>query len=206
MWLTIIFTIIGARTLYVLVNIKDFVADPIGIFKVWEGGLVFFGGLIGAVTADLIWMKRKKLPVFKITDICAPFIALGHAIGRLGCYFNGCCYGSENHKYGVVFPAVGDNLPHLPVQIYESGLNFLNAIFLLLFLKYFKKNDGEVFALYFFIYGIIRFFMEMLRGDATRGFVFGMSTSSFISVFIITIGAVGFVRARFFTTAHQNKK
>ncbi|MBN2753447.1 MAG: prolipoprotein diacylglyceryl transferase [Candidatus Goldbacteria bacterium] len=189
---SIIGAVIGARLLYVGIWWDDVYSKNIAdIFKVWEGGLVFYGGLIGAIVSDIVWLKLKKLPILRLGDICMPFVSLGHAIGRIGCYFNGCCYGAVDEKCGVVFPAIGDNLPHLPVQLYESVLNFLNFLFLLLFFRRVKKINGVIFFLYFMNYGIIRFVMELFRGDAERGQIMQLSTSTFISIFMIAAGAAG---------------
>jgi len=195
--LVAIFTsVIGARALYVIVWWEYFAKEPARIFKVWEGGLVFYGGLIGAVIGTAVWLKIKKKPVLKTGDICMPFVALAHAIGRIGCFLNGCCYGRVSEKYGLVFPGVGDNVPHLPVQIYESVLNFINFIFLIVFYRFFKKRDGEVFFLYFINYAVIRVIMEFFRGDAERGMFAGLSTSTFISIVVIIFGAAGIIFIR----------
>lgn len=193
----IVTAVIGARTLYVLVWWKYFAANPVEIFKVWEGGLVFYGGLIGGFIGCLAWVKYKKLPVWEIADISVPFIALAHAIGRIGCYYNACCYGAVNEKYGVIFPAIGDNLKHLPTQLYESALNFLNFIILLLFFRNRKRRTGDVLFMYSFNYGVIRLIMELFRGDPERGTVLGFSTSTLISLFLIVIGIAGFMYLRF---------
>ncbi|MFW6210646.1 MAG: prolipoprotein diacylglyceryl transferase, partial [bacterium] len=195
--LVAIFTsVIGARVLYVIVWWEYFAKEPLSIFKVWEGGLVFYGGLIGAVIGSAVWLRLKKKPVLKTGDICMPFLALAHAIGRLGCFFNGCCYGKVSEKYGVVFPGAGDNLPHLPVQLYESAMNTVNFAVLMVFYRFFRKNDGEVFFLYFINYAVIRTVMEMFRGDAERGMMFGMSTSTFVSIIILIFGLSGFIYIR----------
>jgi phosphatidylglycerol---prolipoprotein diacylglyceryl transferase len=192
----IISTVIGARILYVMVEWKYFAANPAAIFKIWEGGLVFYGGLIGSVIGAIFWLKHKKLPFFPIADICIPFLAVAHAIGRIGCYFNGCCYGAVNEHCGVIFPSIGDGLMHIPTQLIESALNFLNFIVLILFFRNKKRKTGDVLFLYLLNYGIIRLIIEIFRGDPERGTVFFMSTSQFISIFMIVIGIAGFVYLR----------
>ena len=193
----IVSSVIGARALYVIARWHEEFAgkDFLKIFRVWEGGIVFYGGLIGAVIACLLWMKWKKMNLLKTTDICVPFLALAHAIGRIGCYFNGCCYGIVNYKYGVIFPAT-DSLPHLPVQLYESFLNFLNFVVLILLFWNKKRRDGDVFFLYFFNYGIIRFVLEFFRGDPERGTILYLSTSMFLSIFIFLTGLIGLIWLR----------
>lgn len=192
----ILTSIIGARLLYVMVWWKYFAAHPVEIFKVWEGGLVFYGGVIGGFFGGMAWIRHKKLPVLELADISMPFVALAHAIGRIGCWFNACCYGAVNEQCGVIFPALGDNLKHYPTQLYESALNFLNFLVLILFFKNTKRKNGDVLFLYCFNYGVIRMVVEIFRGDPERGTVMFMSTSQFISAFLIVIGIAGFVYLR----------
>src|ERR1035437_2973172 len=192
----IISSVIGARLLYVLVWWNYFAALPLEILKVWEGGLVFYGGLIGAFIGGIAWIRHKKLPVLDIADMCVPFVALAHAIGRIGCYFNGCCYGAVSEHCGVIFPTIGDSLKHYPTQLYESVLNFLNFVILILFFRNTKRKTGDVVFMYSFNYGVIRMCMEFFRGDPERGFILNMSTSQFISIFLIVIGIAGFIYLR----------
>jgi phosphatidylglycerol---prolipoprotein diacylglyceryl transferase len=187
--------IIGARLLYVFANWGGFAADPVSIFRVWEGGLVYYGGFLGALAGSVWWVAANRRDFFKLADICMPFLALGHAIGRIGCFLNGCCYGVHSEKCGVDFPGISGG-PFLPVQLYESALNFMNFAFLLLYYKNKKRKKGDVFFLYFLVYGIIRFAMEFFRGDPERGTVAGISTSMFISLFMIASGAAGLVYLR----------
>ena len=197
MGLVVIMTsIVGARLLYVIVWWKYFGAHPVEIFKIWEGGLVFYGGAIAGFFGGLAWVKYKKLPALQIADICLPFVALAHAIGRIGCWFNACCYGAVNEQFGVIFPALGDNLKHYPTQLYESAMNFLNFVVLILFFRNKKRKDGDVLFMYCFNYGIIRMVVEIFRGDPERGTVMFMSTSQFISAFLIATGIVGFIYLR----------
>ena len=192
----IISSVVGARALYVGVWWSYYANHVIDIFKVWEGGLVYYGGFIGALAGAFAWIHYKKLNLHEIGDIMMPYLALAHAIGRIGCYYNACCYGAVNDKFGVIFPALNDNLRHLPTQLYESVLNFLNFVFLALFYKNKKRLEGDVFYAYFLNYGIIRFTLEQFRGDPERGFIFGISTSMFISIFLAASGIAGLVMLR----------
>ena len=186
--------IIGARALYVLVGWKSFFSTHIpDIFMVWEGGLVFYGGLIGAFTGVFIYVLAKKEPFFGIADLLIPFVALGHSIGRLGCFFNGCCYGRADNVHGMIFPSIGGGVPRLPTQLYESGLNLMNFILLLFLYDKLKQKKGILFFLYVFNYGIIRVIMETFRGDDERGMLFGFSTSTVISYFMIAAGLAGLI-------------
>jgi phosphatidylglycerol:prolipoprotein diacylglycerol transferase len=161
--------LLGARTLYVIVMWPEFAAGPwYKVFAIWQGGLVYYGGLIGASTAALIWLRNKGLPLWSYLDVLAPGIALGQVTGRLGCFFAGCCYGREDHAHGLVFPSIGDNLPHLPTMLYESAYCVLLAGFLTwLWLR--RKFDGQIFWVFVACYAFWRFGLEYLRGDAERG-------------------------------------
>ncbi|MBP7793157.1 MAG: prolipoprotein diacylglyceryl transferase [Candidatus Goldbacteria bacterium] len=195
-FIVIIWGIIGARLLYVLIWYKDYIKDPLSILKVWEGGLVFYGGFIAAFLAAVIWVIRKKLDFFKLADIAAPFIAFGHSIARIGCFFAGCCYGRASDCAGafcgVIFPVLQDNTPRYPAQLYESFANFLNFLLLMIFYKKFKKENGDVIFLYLLNYGIIRTIIEFFRGDPERGKIFFFSTSSFISLVMILSAGLWF--------------
>jgi phosphatidylglycerol---prolipoprotein diacylglyceryl transferase len=192
----IICSLAGARLLYIMIAWKYYLKNPLDMFKVWEGGLVYFGGFLLSVGGVFWWLKRHKLPFLKVTDILVPFTALGHAIARVGCYFSGCCYGRPD-VHGVVFPCLQDNIARVPVQIYESAANFFNFLVLILFYRFAKRKEGDVFYLYLLNYGVIRMIMEMFfRGDPERGTVFFLSTSAFISVFLILAGAAGLIYNR----------
>jgi phosphatidylglycerol:prolipoprotein diacylglycerol transferase len=170
--------------------------NPLDILKVWEGGLVYYGGFILSVIGAMWWLAKKKLSFLKITDILVPFLALSHAIARIGCFFSGCCYGRPD-IHGVIFPNLGDNTARFPVQLYESAANFVNFLVLILFYKYAKRKQGDVFFLYLLNYGVIRSIMEVFfRGDPERGTVFFFSTSAFISLFLIVSGAAGLIYNR----------
>ena len=117
-------TILGARTVYVATYWQDeFAGQPLTeIFAIWHGGLVFYGGLIGAIIAGAIYLRWKKLPLWKIADVLAPSIALGSVFGRIGCLLNGCCYGRAcNLPWAISFPA--DNPLHPPTYAGASDGN-----------------------------------------------------------------------------------
>ena len=191
--LIIVCSLLGARILYVAIWWKYYLKNPLDILKVWEGGLVYYGGFILSVAGAIWWLARKKISFLKVTDILVPFLALSHAIARIGCFFSGCCYGRP-YAQGVIFPNLGDNTPRFPVQLYESAANFLNFVVLILFFRYAKRKQGDVFFLYLLNYGIIRSIMEIFfRGDPERGTILIFSTSTFISLFLIVSGAAGLV-------------
>src|ERR1019366_3919839 len=133
----IIASLIGARLFYALENYTEFQNGHwFDAFKIWQGGLVFYGGLFGAIVAAVIWFRIDKWPMSYSFDLVAPYILLGHAIGRVGCFLNGCCYGLEDHVHGMVFPGAGDNIPHLPTQWWEL-YGDLALFFLLLWMRRF---------------------------------------------------------------------
>ena len=184
--------IIGARVLHVLVNPGYYSANIMKIFFIWEGGLAFYGGLITAILASLVFMIVNRMDIFKTADLFAPYLALGHAIGRIGCFFNGCCYGmpSKHNVLSVIYPGL-DNVPRYPIQLYAAGLLLLLFIFLK-FLQEKNKFDGLIFILYIVLYGVIRFLLDFFRGDDLL-YVFGFTVSQLISVFFIIVMSVTFV-------------
>jgi phosphatidylglycerol:prolipoprotein diacylglycerol transferase len=182
--------ILGSRLLYVLTTLSDFANNPLDVFAIWKGGLVFYGGVIAAVPVGIWYVKKHSLPVWKTADIIAPYAALAHAFGRLGCFFAGCCYGAPTGgPFGIVC-----NDPHslsplgvalYPTQLMESGGDLL--IFgALILLRQHKKFDGQLFWLYLLFYSVLRFIIELFRGDAIRGVYFGgfISTSQIIAVLL----------------------
>lgn len=196
--------IIGSRILYVaLVEWERFLTDPLMFFRIWEGGLVFYGGLIGAVAVAVFYFARYRLPVLAYCDVFAPAIALGHAIGRLGCFMAGCCYGrpvGHDAWYALVFPShtrsfAPPDVPLYPTQLMESAGEF--AIFTILFvLSRHRRFEGQIIATYLICYGALRFVIEFFRGDVDRGFVVPgvLSVSQLISFVMIALSALLYIR------------
>ncbi len=185
----------GARLLFVVTRWDYFSADPLAIFKVWEGGLVFFGGLITGLPFIFWYFSRNKISVWKAVDILAPGAAIAHAFGRVGCFAAGCCYGKPTDSFlGLKFdsPLVDralQGIPLHPTQLYEStALLILTGGLLYLFKR--KSFDGQVGVAYLMSYSVIRSIIEMFRGDLVRGFVIDgvLSTSQFISIFVFATG------------------
>jgi len=181
--------IIGSRLLFVLTDLDHFREYPLQIFKVWEGGLVFYGGLLLAIAVSIIYLRWNRLPVWKFGDISALSIALGLFFGRIGCFFAGCCYGKETSLvWGITFTDPNSlarlNLSLHPTQIYEAIGSL--AIFLFLNWKGKKKAfEGEIFWFFLFFYAVVRFIIEFFRDDP-RGFLLGemLSTSQGIGIFL----------------------
>jgi phosphatidylglycerol:prolipoprotein diacylglycerol transferase len=200
-WL-IVGGIAGGRILYVISYWHEqFAQKPFPeIFMVQHGGLVFYGGLIGAIAAGMFYVWLKKLPLWKMTDIMAPSIALGYAFGRIGCLMNGCCYGRAcSLPWAIHFPpapdANGDLIPHAthgmgvhPTEIYDS---LLSLVFYLVLAWLFrrKKFDGQIFAVYLIGYAVIRSFVEYFRGDYPIHYLGGWATpAQLISMGIVVTG------------------
>lgn len=183
--------IIGAKLLYVLVEIPNIISGEENLSDIIFNGFVIYGAIIGGVAAAYIYCRVKKLEFIKYFDLIAPAIAVAQGIGRIGCLLAGCCYGAEtSSKFSIVFPekAIAPSGVHLhPTQIYSSIGNFIIAAVLFIFYSR-KKNrkDGETGILYVAMYSIGRFFLEFLRGD-DRGGVGILSTSQFISIIMLVI-------------------
>ena len=198
-WL-ILGAIFGARTLYVVSYWREHFADkPLWeIFMVQRGGLVFYGGLIGSSLACILYARARKLPLWKLADILAPSVALGHAFGRLGCLMNGCCFGRVcDLPWAIQFPEGHEThplnsaaTPVHPTQIYESLLNF-SLYFALVWFHRRKKFDGQIFAAYLIGYALLRAFVETFRGDYPVHYLGGWATpAQLISGGILLTGSI----------------
>lgn len=188
-WILVV-ALIGARTLEVMTNLPYYLAEPLRIVKVWEGGLSFFGGLAGGILGGVFYVRHRKLSVWNIGDLVVPYLALGQAIGRIGCFFAGCCYGKVcTAPWAVRFDnpnaLAPTGIPLYPTQIYEAIANFV--IFLIL-LNVGKKREfiGQNFMLYFILYGAVRFIIEFYRGD-NPAVLFGFTLYQVFSVAILVI-------------------
>lgn len=193
-WL-IVGAILGARILYVISYWREsFANQPLTeIFMIHHGGLVFYGGFIGAALALLLRVRMTKLPLWKIADALAPGVALGYVLGRFGCLMNGCCYGRPTAlPWAIHFPldnptkGVGVH----PSQIYDSLLNAgLFAVLAWLYGR--KKFDGQIFAVYLVCYALLRSVVELFRGDYPVHYLGGVATpAQLISVCILMVGLV----------------
>jgi len=194
----IVSALIGARLLFILTEFHDFVDNPLEVFKIWKGGLVFYGGFIGALLAGIWYVKRNNMPLWKTADIIAPAIALGQSLGRIGCFSAGCCYGREaDVPWAVTFTDPNSlarlGVPLHPTQLYESALDLGIFLFLIAFRKR-KTFDGQLIWLYTLLYAVARLIVESFRGDP-RGFVGGMlATSQLIGIVMIPISVFMLVR------------
>jgi phosphatidylglycerol:prolipoprotein diacylglycerol transferase len=195
----IVMGFIGAKVLYWIVELDRIIADPSFLLHTLREGFVFYGALIGGLLGVAIYAATKKLPFFSLTDYFIPALVIGHAFGRIGCLFAGCCYGMECvSPISIVFPAgsaAPAGVPLLPVQIMESAFLFLLCAFLVWRLKK-QKPFGTVSGWYMVLYGAWRFTIEFFRSDA-RGAVGVLSTSQFISIFVLLGGVALLLLVKF---------
>lgn len=155
--------IAGARAAYVLLNWEMFRSHPVEIFRLDHGGLVFYGGLAAGVLAGVATLRRARLPLWITVDLMIPPLVLAHAIGRIGCFLNGCCYGKPSAlPWAIAFP--GERILRHPTQLVESGA----LMILFFFLKGLERRNpqpGTIAFTYGVGYGCWRFLIEFLRGD-----------------------------------------
>ena len=147
-----------------------------------HGGLIWYGGLFFALFFALVYLKINRLPVLKTLDLLAPYIALGQAIGRIGCFLNGCCYGKPV-SWGIYFPSQDDYL--YPTQLYS----FVNLLIIYLILRWRQRRqtvNGAVIFLYLLLASAERFIVEFFRGDSPQFFL-GLTSFQVISLFIFVI-------------------
>lgn len=212
--------IVGARIFFVIQNFEGYKGHFIDVFKVYEGGLVFYGGLIGSTITFFVFAKKRELMLLKTMDIVFSSVALGLALGRIGCFLNGCCYGDvagsdlfcavkfpktlddygridgspvflRHYHQGFVDLSESYSLPVHPTQIY-SFVACLAIFFVLnVFWKY-RKNDGDVMLLFGIIYSINRFCIEFLRDDNALLFD-SLTISQNISIVFFLISITLFV-------------
>jgi phosphatidylglycerol:prolipoprotein diacylglycerol transferase len=201
----IISALVGAKLLLLIVEFDTFRANPSELFTLVRSGGVFYGGLIAAVVVALWYLRRHRMPMWTVTDVFAPGIALGHVIGRLGCLFAGCCFGRPtdvpwaitfHNEYAAQNVGTPLNVPLHPTQLYEAGAELLILILLLVTERKGRPFPGRTFWSYMLLYGISRFIIEFYRGDA-RGVVMGdFSTSQFVSLILVPLSIVMLVVLR----------
>lgn len=162
--------IIGGRILYVVFHWSQYENDLLGIIRIWEGGMMFFGGFIGALLAGIIYLRKEKTSVLKVADIIAPAVALGTFFTRIGCFLNGCCFGKPSTlPWAIRFPSrcvAGSSLVSQyslhPTQLYSAAFGL--ALFFFLNRKLNRPHKtGVVFALYLIFSGAFRFGVDFIR-------------------------------------------
>ncbi len=192
-WWAILAAAFGGKLFWIFVNYHLYKDDPLRIFKIWDTGLVFYGGFIAACLMTVWYTKINNMNLWQTLDTSTPAIIFGHAIGRIGCFFNGCCYGVEtNLPWGIVFPDEHEKgaIPLHPTQLYSSFNLFLIFAFIVYFRRH-KKYHGQIFWLYVVIYSVNRFLLEFLRGDDRGHFIVSsLSTSQTVGIFFFVTGIV----------------
>jgi len=188
----ILAAILGSRVFYVLTNLESYRHNLLDIFKVWQGGLTFFGGFLLALLVGIFYMKKHDLPVGKTLDLFAPSLAIGEFFGRIGCFFAGCCYGMEcNLPWAVTFnnpqSLARIGVPLHPTQLYAASAALVTFL-ILFFWKNRKSFDGQLALLWILIYSAFRAAIEFFRGDP-RGYLImnTFAVSQVISALLIII-------------------
>jgi phosphatidylglycerol---prolipoprotein diacylglyceryl transferase len=196
----IIAGLIGAKVLLLIVEWPYYSRNPRELLSLFQSGGVFYGGLLGAIPVAFWYARRHQLDGWKTADVLAPGVAVGQAVGRIGCFMAGCCYGKPTDvPWAVTFTDLYANrnvgtpldTPLHPTQLYESLACFLIFGFLL-WMTPRKRFHGQVVLAYVFLYAVARFVIEIWRGDAVRGFVFGgrLSTSQLIALLMALAAAL----------------
>ena len=196
-----IFGLLGARALYfALESSATLRVDPFAFFRLWEGGLVFYGAVIAGVLTLTVLSRRYGVRFISLTDAFAAPLLLGHALGRVGCFAAGCCYGRPTElPWGVSFSHPASLAPRFtplhPTQLYESAGNLL-LFFAALWLSRRERRPGMLTAFYAVSYGLFRFLVEFLRGD-DRGFYFHrFSPSQIVAAALVMLGMLVFFHAK----------
>lgn len=198
--------LLGARVFYVVEYWGTRIRTFWDIFKVWEGGIVFYGCILGGTVAFFAYWAIRRFPFLAVADAVAPSVALGLAFGRIGCFLNGCCYGDactlpwavrfprgtapwfDQLQHGLIDPAALRSLPIHPTQLYSA----LDGLILLVLLSAYyplRRRDGEVFGLLLVTYPITRFLVERLRNDE-GAVVLGLTISQAVSVGVLLVGVL----------------
>lgn len=184
--------ILGGRIGYMLFyTFPDFIANPLQLFKIWQGGMAFHGGLIGVLISVWLFAKKNNQHFLDVTDFIAPFVPIGLGLGRIGNFINAELWGRvTTMPWGMIYPNAGD-LPRHPSQIYEALLEGLVLFIVLWFYSAKPKTRGKVSAWFAIGYGCIRFFCEFFREpDAQLGYLaFGWLTmGQLLSLPLILVG------------------
>ncbi len=214
-WTVALFAgLIGARLFYVVQFYEQFRNDLLGIVRIWEGGLVFYGGFVSALGAGIIYVWRKHISILKVMDIVAPSAMLSLAFGRIGCFLNGCCFGHRTDvPWGIRFPRgsfawfhqlgeglitqeASQSLPVHPTQIYSVAAALILTFVLIRFAPH-KQRDGEVCLLLAILYSAIRFTKEIFRADPPPT-AWGLSISQIVGIpiFIVSLALFLYVRRK----------
>jgi len=184
---TVIVGIIGGRLFHIIAHYPYYHRHPFEILNIRNGGLAVQGAILSSLLFLIIYLNVKRIGVMRILDIMAVFVPLGQAIGRIGCFLNGCCYGKPTDLWiGVKFPFLEKKVH--PTQLYYSFLYFI--LFLILYnISRKERKDGEIVGIYLVCFGLIRYFVDFLRGDLLPT-IFGLKLTQFIGIFIFMVGSI----------------
>lgn len=194
--------IVGSRLAFIVEEWNYYFHHPLEIFAVWQGGLVFQGGLILCILVAYFYMKKYQLSFWKVSDVFMPGVALGHSLGRIGCFLAGCCYGKQcdvHAWYAVVFSGKPGSLAPVGVALYPTQLLEAGAeLFIFAFLAWKSQKkafDGQILLLYLILYSVARIGIEFLRGDLERGFVIEpyLSKAQFYALLLIVFAIVALI-------------
>jgi phosphatidylglycerol:prolipoprotein diacylglycerol transferase len=194
----VISALVGAKLLLLAVDFSYFATNPRELVSLVRSGGVFYGGFLLAVPVGMWYVHRHRLPLWEVGDTFAPGIALGHAVGRVGCLLAGCCYGRPTTMpWAITFsdPFAASNVgtplgtPLHPTQLYEAGAELVILAVLLATEGRGRPFAGRTFWLYVLLYAISRFLIEFYRGDPRGIVVAGLSTSQFISILLVPVSA-----------------
>jgi len=185
--ITVVLSLLGSRLAFVWLNWDQlFRGQPWWkIFAFREGGLTFYGGFLAALLGGVFYTRYRKISFLKLLDFLTPFIALGYAITRIGCFLNGCCYGHiTSVPWGIVFPAI-DAFPRHPTQLYASASALL-IFFLLRYLRKYSFFHGYLFLWFLALYGIYRFVVEFFR--VSEAVLWGLTPAQLVALLFIAAG------------------
>ncbi len=187
-------SLIGARALYVLTHVEEFRGHWLDVINPVQGdgrfgiaGMVLLGGVGAAVIVSIWYIRRRKLPLWKVADVMAPSLALGIALGRIGCYLNGCCYGIASDFCGVKFPGMSQAV--LPTQLFEAFWCALLLVGLLLAERW-KRFEGYTFALFLLGYAVFRLWVETVRDDSQVEILFRLTAGRITISQVLSAGMI----------------
>lgn len=201
--ITLIAGVVGARIAFVLLEWTRFSAEPWRIIlDIRAGGLAFHGAIAGAILALFLYCRYRRVSFPKTADFYAPYLALGYAFARFGCFLNGCCFGKiSTLPWAVVFPAVDDALRH-PTQLYASAAGLI-IFFTLLFLRRFSYFKGYLAAMFFVLYSVYRFLNEFLRAEGVI-WLWQMTAGQVVSLVIFFLAATLLIAVRLLKGAEDS--
>jgi len=213
--------LLGARILYLLQHFQYTISNPKVLFDL-AGGTISWGAYLGGLCGFLFYLRMKNLQVFRYADILGASLGLGPFFGRLACFLNGCCYGTQSTlpfavqypensyaytahlRAGLIGPDAVLSLPVHPVQIYASVAAFIIFMITSLFWAHFKDRVGATFVFYWFVYGTFRFLIEFLRGESARFGILNLTMSQYICILLVVSSMLLLVK-KFTATTQKNK-